>query len=198
VLPGVDLEAGRARLLKMHGSLDWSKRTGPEGLRFRVEDDRLFALTCDASNIAMAGPGQSKAELRDQLEGLWRMAESALENADVIVFMGYRFPESDAESRRRLLGGIQRRTSTKYLPIHVVLGPDVMGPHHRRLDGLLRHSVGNRPEIATAQDAGLAVADRRHADGKFNVWVHPLYAQDFMAVVNGGTLMQPYRYMSLR
>lgn len=197
VLPHSSLDVQKALLLKMHGSVDWQKTKGPQGLRFDIRDERVFALTCDPEEIAMAGPGQSKTTLRDELEVLWRHAEGALRDADVVVFMGYRFPESDAESRRRLLGAIRSRVvgNSKYLALHVVLGPDVRDRDPSRLEGLLRHAVGRRKEIRTQTDA--ITAGSNQCAGRFNLWVHPLYAQDFMAVVEGGALHQPYLFMPL-
>jgi hypothetical protein len=132
-------------------------------------EERDFPLMYDDDNeLAIAPPGPSKATTCAQcFDPLWLKAEERLRQAHAVVFMGYRFPETDAEARTRLLTSLSEAQS----PVrHVVLGPDVKSPEVRRLESLL------------------AWTDKEAA-----YRVHPLYTQDFMSVFEVPELFNPKR-----
>jgi hypothetical protein len=169
---------GTTPVLKLHGSVDWRKTR--IGDRWTVEStaDPGHALRCPAEELALATPGPSKElESTTGFRALWTWAEDALKNADAIVFVGYRFPETDAYARETLLEAIWGNglSATKYheLRMHVVLGqsPD----HARRMEALL-DAVG--PNEAFPPEG-------RPARGS-SVRVHPLFAQDFFSVYPQG------------
>lgn len=167
---------GRCPLLKLHGSVDWMVSPGPPP-RIEVTGQPNFALQCPDSELAMATPGPSKHRMATSFEDLWTLACEALQAADAVVFVGYRFPETDAYARERLLTAIAgdgSRGGTHHLAMHIVLGhPD---RDSIRLHALLHH-VGrkNRP----------GGEGKARVDGARNFWVttHPLFAQDFFTVV---------------
>src|SRR6185436_12056901 len=119
LLPGEPASPASVKLLKLHGSVNWALS---DGSCARVQIDDVLKGTPE---IAIAAPGESKAEYADGKFGaLWREAESAVESAESIVFLGYRFPESDAEARRRILSCIVNNR-TQELHVHTVLGADL-------------------------------------------------------------------------
>ncbi|WP_140797701.1 hypothetical protein [Myxococcus xanthus] len=176
-----------ARLLKLHGSVDWKVvRQGPGPFTEQPTGDEIvsvetgmapdFSLVCEDHELAIASPGPLKrAVSAGWLAQLWDLAIESIREADAIVFIGYRFPPSDSSARERLLGAI-RRNGSPYLAVHTVLGPD--SPDQRRLKQLLRFSladrlqqpIGKRPESASTVVPSYTFID------------HPLYGQDFLSV----------------
>jgi hypothetical protein len=96
------------------------------------------------------------------LKDIWHVAEIVLRKADVVIFVGYRFPPTDAEARGRLLGALMRNSAPD-LRLYTVLGPND-DPDNRRLETLLRYATAQR-------EAGQGKVERVH-----------LWAQDFMSV----------------
>jgi hypothetical protein len=150
--------SGVSVVVKLHGSVDW-RVNKPQILR----GEPLEALKCDSDQLVIATPGPTKRNMvSDILSPLWNEAEIKLCEADVVVFMGYRFPPSDAEARGRLLGALMKNTSPN-LQLYTVLGPND-DPDNRRLEALLKY----------------ATAQRENGPGK--VVRIPLWSQDFMSV----------------
>lgn len=149
-------------LLKLHGSVDW-----------RMKGDTIelagteHALTCPDSEIAIASPGPSKARVSGALRGLWDEACESIELADAVVFVGFRFPPSDANAREALLGALNKNRQPA-LRVHTVLGPR-RDADTDRLEALLAHAVRSRPTRAL-------------------VTVHPLFAEDFLGLVGRPTI----------
>ncbi len=81
-----------------------------------------------------------RSTVAGRLGELWTMAEAVLKNATAVVFVGYRFPPSDASSRRRLFMGLIQNEQP-YLALHTVLGPDKSDPATARIRSLLLHSA---------------------------------------------------------
>jgi hypothetical protein len=162
VLPDVAPPTEGLAILKLHGSVDWRRTEGGE---FEMVPDQGFLTTCAPKELAIAPPGPAKSEIVAQLESLWKAAESRISAADVIFFIGYRFPETDATARRRILGAISDRSE-----VNIVLGPNRDHPDIVRLQGLLEFIAPNRkPKI------------------------HPMWAQDFLSVFPTG-LLTPSNY----
>jgi len=142
-------------VLKLHGSVNW-RRIGTD--RFEAQGlESAHCCRCESSELAIATPGRTKREISWEFDSLWAMAAKAIRNAEAVVFLGYRFPPSDAMARGEILGALKQNQTT--LPIHTVLGPDVNSADSARLQGLLRHV------------------------GISRIHQQPLYVEDFLGVV---------------
>jgi SIR2-like protein len=129
----------QTEVLKLHGSVDW-RRLKNGG--YELVDDEEFLLTCAESELAVATPGPTKSETTAGFGKLWEQAEKALTQARNVVFLGYRFPPTDAEARGRLLRALSgSRPAGK---VHVVLGPDKSAAKVQRLLGLLHFAGRDR------------------------------------------------------
>jgi hypothetical protein len=187
VLPAAEIDMraleGKCPILKMHGSAGWTKTLStPGGEMNGVKEMALAALHVPPRFMAMATPGPSKMREAQGFGVLWDLACKRLERAAAIVFVGFRFPETDAHPREVLLGAIREHwaargesgpTRTRF---HIVLGPP--GFDTERLKALLTF-VGPR----RAHPLEGRLLDR------FEVDVHPLYGQDFLAVAQRGDLL---------
>lgn len=76
-------------------------------------------------------PGRDKLELSRELKPLWNAAAEAIKEAYAIVFVGYRFPETDNYAKHFLIEAIRSRRQKG--PVFIVLGdsPDI--PRLRRM-----------------------------------------------------------------
>jgi hypothetical protein len=164
-------------VLKLHGSVSWNK------------DGRFFSHSYVHSSIfgmlerheipLIATPGPNKLALQEtDLKPIWTKAEEALREASTIVFMGYRFPPSDSESREVLLRAINNNKQDT-LRIHTVLGPRTEGDDSVRLRKLLEHSMRQ------AMRRPLPRSERRYEGNPkfYSIESHPLYVEDFMTVM---------------
>src|SRR5205823_2681786 len=120
---------------------NWVLQVDPNGSsRKKVRTDilnRRLALDCGDDELSIAAPGPSKQSLSaGAFQPYWEQAMEALRTASAIVFVGYRFPPTDAEARERLLGAIRENTQ-EYLAVHTVLGPSTNSDDSRRLSGLV-------------------------------------------------------------
>jgi hypothetical protein len=155
-------------MLKLHGSVDWRM----DGNRVTRSDNRTFALTCADGELAVATPGPAKAKHANHqgVAKLWDAAGGRIEDADILVFVGYRIPHSDGLARERLLRAItisQELTDPgNRLSVHIVLGTDLQAAE--RLESLLTF---------TAPSFG-------HKGQPALIHRHPLYAEDFFGVVH--------------
>jgi hypothetical protein len=177
----------RVNILKLHGSVTWEVNADV----CQVVDVE-HALQSASARIAIATPGPSKRGLtKEFFEPLWFQAVTAIERAEVVVFLGYRFPESDAESRDRLLKAIVVNEQTR-LRIHVVLGPDLnqrdVVRMHRlvevcatRTRTLLRRSQQGRNEVNLPLNMKWKTAE---------LAIEPLFAEDFVSLYSAGPLRQ--------
>jgi hypothetical protein len=167
VLPGETSLLSRAPLIKLHGSVDWQRGSDRS---VRVVQDPTFAAFCrKPEELVIASPGPTKQQVTKDLDDLWQLACRRISDADIIVFVGYRFPPSDATAREQLLGAIRNNTSP-FLNVHTVLGPDLRQNDTVRMDALL-HSV-----LAPAKG------------GMYAVKAHPLWSQDFFSVASRRSL----------
>lgn len=141
------------RILKLHGSVDWIVKNG----QWSQADER-YALHGSEHTLGIAAPGPAKIRKAEQLKELWTAAETSLIDARSVVFVGYRFPPTDSEARRRLLTAI-RSNNNSNIPVHVALGPNSVDAG--RLNQLLKFST------------------HTHYG---RVQVHELYAEDFFTV----------------
>ncbi len=117
-------EGGQTKVggLKLHGSVDWRKSGASN--RYEKAPDTWALSRCDPKDIAIAPPGPSKRECVDgPLKALWQVGLDVIRNADSIVFVGYRFPPSDAEARSKILDAIRCNKAKNGLTLNIVLGP---------------------------------------------------------------------------
>jgi hypothetical protein len=168
-------------VLKLHGSVDWRKHVAPlGGIAIMLQSDPRFALACRDEELAIATPGPSKMrEAQATFRELWTLAKNALRTANAIVFVGFRFPETDAYAREELLGAIGENVppaSLNTLRTHVVLGVD-QPIDSDRLVALLHLASRNRRDACQSR-----------GDHGFTVDRHPLYAQDFLTVAKRADL----------
>jgi hypothetical protein len=177
-------KADSSLLLKLHGSVNWLLQ-GTQAVETDGGDVRV-ALTCNDHQLAIAGPGPGKQKLSSGLfKWCWDEALAALANATAIVFVGYRFPPTDAEAREKLLGAIHKNKNHQHLAIHTVLGPDTSSDNSRRLRGLLEHAMAGVRKPATPE----------MYHGRESRWYslvqQPLGAEDFFSVVDRKSITSP-------
>jgi hypothetical protein len=157
-LPTFDMEMAQdvkhiATIIKLHGSVDWRIKDS------QIEQgESLEALKCDPDDLVIATPGPTKQKMvTNILAPLWNEAEKKLREADVIVFVGYRFPPTDAEARGRLLNALMRNNSPN-LKLCTVLGPDD-NSDNRRLESLLKYATKHRADTVTVERTNLWAQD---------------------------------------
>ena len=170
-------------LIKLHGSIDWKLRE--EGGFSVVEPE--YAIGCSDHRLAIASPGPTKARLAEGWGRLWAAAAEAITGAKAVVFVGYRFPPSDAVARERLLGAI-RGMKEAHVSIHTVLGPNTGLPESVRLLGLLRYALirGGRGEFAGGH------LPSQSPPSLFTLRGQPLYGEDFIGLVERASIIDPH------
>lgn len=155
-MPGGNGTADRPTLLKLHGSVDWTRSHdgGMENRRSYNDSPLGISSTC---NPIIATPGASKGKFVIDFKSHWEQARNAVQNADYIHIVGYRFPESDSAA---ILNPMRDcKESTK---VNIVLGPDLTRPDVVRVRNLVDRNLG----VDT------------------NVIAQPFYAQDYLTMDN--------------
>jgi len=176
-LPREPLPPGQVPILKLHGSVDW--RLSGDTLT-RVPNSPDFALAAPDDELVLASPGPTKGLVVDRLLApLWEEALRRLRDADVVVFVGYRFPPTDDTARTRFLAAL-KANATPRLSIHTVLGPDVGSVDSQRLRGMLESVLLWNGRVR----AGTIAQGPR-----FSVVPHPLGAEDFLSLYVPGALL---------
>ncbi len=183
VLPGDEIDRTRVPVLKLHGSVTWvQSKTGDVEINERAVEQEKVPL--------IAAPGRSKASLTSTvLEPLWKQARSALKEAGAVVVVGYGFPKTDAQARMELLDALEGdKSGVGTRQVHLVLGPEVDLPRHRRILELVRHRLGHSRETFT----DVIPASYTSPPFKLGIVVrHPLYAEDFIGDYIRRTLSLP-------
>jgi hypothetical protein len=173
----------KTRVYKLHGSTNWIRTEGKVDFEGRViaesveiTTDPFAALSLSHGGMAIGTPGPNKKELTELFEVLWGMAMTELREASTIVFVGFRFPPSDATPRHELLRaiGTRDRPKSQHVSMHTVLGDDVGSPDSRRLAGLIRTAL----EVQGGRVSDISGA----MPGSYSLWQHPLFAEDFLDV----------------
>lgn len=166
-----DSMANAARLpslFKLHGSVNWSH--DGRSAQGRTWTQAMLGADLD---LAIATPGDGKMQMAGGLfRQLWNRAAVKLREADEITIIGFRFPQSDAFPRDKLLAAM-RDNDNPNLQINVVLGPDD-GPDLRRVLALLEWSC--KVKSATNLIGGIS--------GRCLV-NHTLWAEDYLTVWAG-------------
>ncbi|HEY2030914.1 MAG TPA: SIR2 family protein, partial [Myxococcales bacterium] len=131
------------RVFKLHGSVDWKD----EGQCITPTSNPYHALDCIDSEIAIGSPGPTKQAKMAKLEELWAGAQNAIlaPETDCIVFIGYRFPPSDANAKHWLLTALAQSQSEAFA-VHIVLGPG-RRDDIERLEGMLGCMLHSRVEL---------------------------------------------------
>lgn len=165
-------EKNKACVLKVHGSVAW----GRDGdLVFKATGRHGSALP-DASllwrkneDFAIGIPGPAKKDLVAQaLRHLWDEAMTRIKDAEIVIFVGYRFPPSDSMARRDILKAVYDNPY-QWLVAMTVLGPN--NPDEPRLLSLLETAMNS------------SASDRRALP-------KPLYAQDFLSLLPMGCVLE--------
>jgi hypothetical protein len=109
-------------LIKLHGSVDWQRRHPSDSTAFPFIQGLVDqAVRNPEGQIAV--PGNSKgAASTGELAPLWQLARKKLTEADEVVFVGYRMPQSDATAREMILDALDSNR-VKLLRARIVLGP---------------------------------------------------------------------------
>lgn len=169
-----------AKALKLHGSVDWSREERKDaGTWFQATDDPERALAVGVEHeLGIATPGPTKLNLTKEMEPFWKRARTELSSARRVIFVGYRFPPTDASARAEIIGALQRNENED-LDLHVVLGPDDTADV-KRLCGLLEFAMRRAGR-------GPKGYDHKH---RYELYRHPLYSQDFLSLYGRG-LVRP-------
>lgn len=171
---------------KLHGSVDW-RRDAAGSITAYMD---AYALSAPVEHTVVASPGPSKKKETERLEGLWQGAENELRQANAIVFVGYRFPETDSISRQCLLAAIGGNRQP-IICLHTVLGSNTSEPAPRRLRGMLGHSLRLQSHLPLARPfKGSISAPQTY----YTLDLHPLFAQDFLDLYAPAHLVQAYRF----
>ncbi len=174
VLPGEGTrDEHEVPVYKLHGSIDWWWNADRSRVLTERTDDHALPAICTpgpTKHLATSGP----------LKPLWDQAMAALRKANVVVFIGCRFPETDAVAKEHLLAAIG--AGQRPLTVRIVLGPDVGSPDVARLAGMLRWAAA-RGEIITGDQ--IRRGERPQKDeGLVALDPVPMWSQDFLSVVD--------------
>lgn len=187
-------------IYKLHGSADWVQKGD---LRHTFSTiGKLTALVNHPDlkdhRLLLAAPGATKKLMcRGPFEEIWEDAQRELELAEVIVFIGYRFPPSDSHARSSILGAIARNDSP-YLRIHTVLGPNLHEPDTVRLINLLHHTLRRSGKAEHGNPRGIVNVQDAHTDPVYDLIPQPLYAEDFLSVADDYELFGPNPELAYR
>jgi hypothetical protein len=177
--PATGIEhAGKPNVFKMHGSVDWQEQPGLKPRKYMMHPDPENALNCPGFMIGLATPGPTKKIATESLAKIWTPGCDKIRSAEVVVFVGYRFPKSDAEARERILGAISGN-SEPHVRLHVVLGPE-RNPDVVRLQELLRYAMNKRGR----SEVSARGMTRLPTGLTYEVTIHALWAEDFFTVWN--------------
>ena len=164
VLPGAAIFDG-LHVLHLHGCVSWR-----DGETVTTENPEKLLRGGQCPLLGTPGPTK-KRYATDRFAPLWEAARAGLKTADRIVFLGYRFPPSDAQARRTILGAISDNV-TKFLDIYTVVRGNA--EDSARLGELLRVAAhGNH-----RRDAEVIVEGPK----LFRLKQHALFVEDFLSL----------------
>jgi len=153
--------SGTIPMYHLHGHVGW--QTAPNG-EVQCGKEESNGLRPDVARahiepaLALMGtPGKSKTGLHTGLlQEAWRRAMMAISEATTVVFVGYRFPETDSVAKEQLADAL--RNNPKAI-VHVVLGANNVDMP--RLKGMIEWTRDKNTNP---------------------VHVHEMWCQDFFAV----------------
>jgi hypothetical protein len=141
-LPLESPDPSKIPVFKLHGSVDWVA-SGSEWSQTKTEFEAL--TNPSGTPPAIAAPGRSKApDGEPPFSDLWELAETAITSAQWVIFVGYRFPPTDALARVRLGRALAKENGHLVRRIDTVLGPKVDSEESLRLSTLLFAWRGER------------------------------------------------------
>jgi hypothetical protein len=159
-------QTNHACVLKVHGSLGWGRdgnRIFKAKLRDGTPNSDASLLWKKNDEFAIGVPGPAKKDLVGQaLNHLWDKAMQRIGSADIVVFVGYRFPPSDSMARQGILKALHNNSKENLRTI-TVLGPN--NPDEPRLVHLLETAMNS-------------------SNSNRFVVPKPLYAQDFLSLLS--------------
>jgi hypothetical protein len=173
-------------VFKLHGSTEWFMKGNIGSATYSYNEEGEPPLNLETAfqhgfTPLMGMPGPSKRDhCTQQFDGLWELARHHLRTADVLVFMGYRFPPSDSFARTELLTAL-KDNEKKYLRIHTVLGPNLHHENTVRLTKLLELTMKAAGRFQYPEPQS-----RPHPNysPSFALLPQPLYVEDFMTVIS--------------
>lgn len=133
-----DYDRNKTLVYKLHGSINWYRDN--EEIHHIDNYPESNAYFLSINDLAIATPGSSKQMLvqKTHLGLLWKKAVDTITGADIIIFLGYRFPPTDSYSRELILSHIKNRTRPP--EIYTVLGRDINHEDSVGLRALLRRA----------------------------------------------------------
>lgn len=179
-LPHADT-SGDVPLFKLHGSVDWQRAGGSIQSNERAD----FALVCSDDEMVIASPGPTKSAVATQLQDLWERALLRIRQAEAVVFIGYRFPPSDSQARRKIVAALIGNESRE-LWLGTVLGPDTTNKDTQRLKGILEYAMVSAGRFAYGSADSLV--PRMGGPRTYRVRVHGMGAEDFLDLYENGHL----------
>lgn len=108
----------------------------------------------------------------------------------MIVFVGYRFPQSDSHARSEILGAIAANDAP-YLRVHTVLGPNLHEPDTVRLANLLHHALRRSGKKQHGEPQKIVDRAALREQPLYDLITQPLYAEDFLSVADEVELLGP-------
>lgn len=182
-------------VFKLHGSVTWKfdrrQGTTPNSIEDAPEDEWV------SSKVAIATPGHGKAQrVATAFADAWQAAEEAIKEAHAIIFIGYRFPQSDAVAKHRLLEAIGNHGSNA-LYVRTVLGPDIGDKDTTRLRKLLGWSLRKHQQV-TDNVEGIEFDPIGDKVGNAYIFSEPLWAEDFLTVFSREGLSGPKAVLQRR
>jgi SIR2-like protein len=189
-VPGNPMDtSGDVPLYKLHGSVDWQQT----GSQLHHSTSNEFAITCGDGEIAIGSPGPNKSRLSESLSEIWNEALERIRYAEVVVFVGYRFPPSDSEARSKLVAALSANQSP-VLVIRTVLGSDTTNKDTLRLKGILQYAMHSALRVAHDEvfpfKPGQRALVRESGSSTLTYFlrIHPLGAEDFLDLFEQGHL----------
>lgn len=186
-------------ILKLHGSVNWAQKGDADESFQVVSGLRDFAAAQMVGSAPLiAAPGATKKRLcTGSFANIWTAATKHLVEADVIVFIGFRFPPSDSHARSVILGAIANNTAP-YLRVHTVLGPNLNEPDTVRLTNLLHHAIRRSGKLNNTRSDRPPTVESAREKNMYGLFPQPLYAEDFLSVADdteifGGSPQLIYR-----
>jgi hypothetical protein len=116
---------------------------------------------------------------RETLKRLWGLAMAGVRDADEIYIVGFGFPTSDTHPREQILDALKANDNIG-LKVNIVLGPDVGDSRIRRVQELLRWTLGS----SVSEDPRKGRLD--DASGRV-LATHAMNAEEFLTVWSNDT-----------
>jgi SIR2-like domain len=116
-------QKGTVHLHKLHGSVDWVQEHVTKPIKRERQKPRGIGIPGFelSEKLVLGTPGGNKYWLTRRLQPVWDAAMARIREASAVVFIGYRFPETDVDSIMQLHTAIRQNRKTPHA--WIVLGP---------------------------------------------------------------------------